>query len=209
MAPDHRPMLRPRVRAGSSQSAGHYLNLDQRLQFFIAHPCRCGTHSNPFAPSPPPTPHPSQQNVCAVPPPPPPSCNCRHADKLHEEVRYLQFTLAQFLGFLEVVRRESPRERPFLQAGNPQGSDTLSTLVEGVRFVLTASPTYLEEWWVWPSRGLLRCRGPGATRVRGPGKANNRTIESNASLARPPSGWLQVPGGPQPDPPGGSAAEDS
>jgi hypothetical protein len=67
-------------------------------------------------------------------------------DGVHEEIRYLLFTMAQFLGFVEVVRREGPRERPFLQAGNPQGSDTLSTLVEGVRFVLCASPQYLEEW---------------------------------------------------------------
>lgn len=70
--------------------------------------------------------------------------------------------MAQFLGFVEVVRREGPRERPFLQAGNPQGSDTLSTLVEGVRFVLTASPTYLEEWYL---EGTNRTH-PGARRRR-------------------------------------------
>ena len=52
--------------------------------------------------------------------------------------------LPQFLGFVEVVRREGPREQAFLQAGNPQGSDTLSTLVEGVRFVLCASQSGLE-----------------------------------------------------------------
>jgi hypothetical protein len=50
----------------------------------------------------------------------------------------------QFLGFLEVVRREGPRERSFLAAGNPQGSDTLATLVEGFRFVLCASPATLQ-----------------------------------------------------------------
>ena len=50
----------------------------------------------------------------------------------------------QFLGFVEVVRREGPRERHFLQAGSPQGSDTLSTLLEGMRFVLCASPDHLE-----------------------------------------------------------------
>lgn len=72
----------------------------------------------------------------------------RATDDVHEEVRYLLFTIAQFLGFLEVVRREGPRERPFLQAGNPQGSDTLSTLLEGVRFALCASPTYLESWYL-------------------------------------------------------------
>lgn len=54
--------------------------------------------------------------------------------------------MAQFLGFVEVLRRESPRERPFLQAGNPQGSDVLSTLIEAVRFFLCSSPSYLEEW---------------------------------------------------------------
>lgn len=61
-----------------------------------------------------------------------------------EEVAYTLFTLAQFLGFLEVVRREGPRERSFLAAGNPQGSDTLATLVEGFRFVLCASPATLQ-----------------------------------------------------------------
>ncbi len=50
----------------------------------------------------------------------------------------------QFLGFLEVVRREGPRERSFLAAGNPQGSDTLATLVESFRFVLCASPATLQ-----------------------------------------------------------------
>jgi hypothetical protein len=50
----------------------------------------------------------------------------------------------QFLGFLEVVRREGPRERSFLAGGNPQGSDTLATLVEGFRFVLCASPATLQ-----------------------------------------------------------------
>ncbi len=37
-----------------------------------------------------------------------------------EEIRYIMFTLAQFLGFVEVVRREGPRERPFLQSGSSQ-----------------------------------------------------------------------------------------
>ncbi|EFN53050.1 expressed protein [Chlorella variabilis] len=54
----------------------------------------------------------------------------------------------EFLGFVEVVRREGPREQAFLQAGNPQGSDTLSTLVEGVRFVLCASQSGLEKWYL-------------------------------------------------------------
>eukprot|EP00879_Flechtneria_rotunda_P021601 GHRR01022768.1.p1 GENE.GHRR01022768.1~~GHRR01022768.1.p1 ORF type:complete len:298 (+),score=65.33 GHRR01022768.1:228-1121(+) len=63
-----------------------------------------------------------------------------------EEIAYTLFTLAQFLGFLEIVRREGPRERSFLAAGNPQGSDTLATLVEGFRFVLCASPAMLQGW---------------------------------------------------------------
>lgn len=63
-----------------------------------------------------------------------------------EEIAYTLFTLAQFLGFLEVVRREGPRERSFLAAGNPQGSDTLATLVESFRFVLCASPATLQGW---------------------------------------------------------------
>lgn len=63
------------------------------------------------------------------------------------EIRYLMFTLSQFLGFVEVVRREGPRENSFLQQGNPQGSDTLFIMVEAIRFVLCASPTYLEAWY--------------------------------------------------------------
>ena len=56
-----------------------------------------------------------------------------------QEVMYTLFNLAQFLGYVEVVRREGPREDAFLQAGNPQGSDTLATLVEGLRFVMSAA----------------------------------------------------------------------
>ena len=52
---------------------------------------------------------------------------------------YTLFNLSQFLGYIEVVRREGPREDAFLQAGNPQGSDTLATLVEGLRFVMSAA----------------------------------------------------------------------
>ncbi|GFH07641.1 uncharacterized protein HaLaN_02471, partial [Haematococcus lacustris] len=43
-----------------------------------------------------------------------------------------------FLGFVEVVRREGPRERSFLQQGNPQGTDTLNCLVEGFRYAMAA-----------------------------------------------------------------------
>ncbi len=76
----------------------------------------------------------------------------------------------QWLGFLEVIRREGPRERSFLQrsggTGNTSqggtstaggaaagpgaqgGTDTLTTLVEGFRFVLSAHPTTLRRWYV-------------------------------------------------------------
>ena len=66
-------------------------------------------------------------------------CNVGSGDVAEEEVMYTLFNLAQFLGFVEVVRREGPREDAFLQAGNPQGSDTLATLVEGLRFVMSAA----------------------------------------------------------------------
>ena len=39
----------------------------------------------------------------------------------------------QLLGFLEVYRREGPRERNFLDEGSLAGSDTLFTLLEGMR----------------------------------------------------------------------------
>ncbi|KAG2483311.1 hypothetical protein HYH03_017816 [Edaphochlamys debaryana] len=119
-----------------------------------------------------------------------------------EEVVYTLFTLAQWLGFLEVIRREGPRERSFLirKPGNgtgtgysagasgprpgfgsrsglfgsgftgfgpaasgaaaaaaaaaPEGgfdgsggADTLTTLVEGFRFVLSAHPATLQKWY--------------------------------------------------------------
>jgi hypothetical protein len=67
-----------------------------------------------------------------------------------EEVTYTLFTLAQFLGFLEIVRREGPRERSFLQLGSPHGGDTLATLLEGVKFALCASPATLEAWLAEP-----------------------------------------------------------
>ena len=66
-------------------------------------------------------------------------CKLTAGDVAEEEVMYTLFNLAQFLGFVEVVRREGPREDAFLQAGNPQGSDTLATLVEGLRFVMSAA----------------------------------------------------------------------
>jgi hypothetical protein len=64
----------------------------------------------------------------------------------HKKHDHNSFTIAQVLGFLEVVRREGPRERSFLQVGNPQGADTLATLVEGLRFVMCASPSTLASW---------------------------------------------------------------
>ncbi|GIL89125.1 hypothetical protein Vretifemale_17004 [Volvox reticuliferus] len=83
-----------------------------------------------------------------------------------EEVVYTLFTLAQWLGFLEVIRREGPRERSFLQRGGGSaaaagggggggggggvstgGADTLTTLVEGFRFVLSAHPATLRKWY--------------------------------------------------------------
>jgi len=70
----------------------------------------------------------------------------------YEEITYTMFTIAQLLGFLEVVRREGPRETSFLQVGNPQGSDTLSTMVEGLRYVMTASPATLQAWAAGPER---------------------------------------------------------
>lgn len=90
------------------------------------------------------------------------SCFDVHESETRLEIRYLMFTLAQFLGFVEVVRREGPREQSFLQAGNPQGSDTLSIMVEAVRFILCASPSYFEEWYM---EGPNRTH-PGARRRR-------------------------------------------
>ncbi|KAI8101382.1 hypothetical protein M9435_001488 [Picochlorum sp. BPE23] len=77
------------------------------------------------------------------------SDQCFDVDEMHAklEIRYFTFCVAQFLGFVEVVRREGPRENSFLQRGNPQGSDTLFVMVEAIRFVLCASPTYLESWY--------------------------------------------------------------
>mmetsp|Transcript_13129 Transcript_13129/g.35736 ORF Transcript_13129/g.35736 Transcript_13129/m.35736 type:complete len:416 (+) Transcript_13129:1-1248(+) len=63
-----------------------------------------------------------------------------------EELVYTLFTIAQFLGYVEVLRREGPRETSFLGAGNPQGTDTLTCLIEGFRFFLSATPARLQEW---------------------------------------------------------------
>jgi len=92
-----------------------------------------------------------------------------------EEVTYTMFTLSQFLGFLEIVRREGPRERSFLQLGSPHGGDTLATLLEGVKYALCASPVTLEAWLAEPPggrdhpgartrtrRGAMRTRSPDA-----------------------------------------------
>ncbi len=78
------------------------------------------------------------------------------------EIKYFAFCMAQFLGFVEVVRREGPREISFLQQGNPQGSDTLFIMVEAIRFVLCASPFYLESWY---NQGPRR-NHPGARKRR-------------------------------------------
>ncbi|EFJ44999.1 hypothetical protein VOLCADRAFT_94688 [Volvox carteri f. nagariensis] len=66
---------------------------------------------------------------------------------VEEEVVYTLFTIAQFLGFVELVRREGPRERSFLQQGNPQGTDTLANLLEGFRFIMCAHPSALQTWY--------------------------------------------------------------
>jgi len=71
-------------------------------------------------------------------------CHAQLAPLTPEPPAHLLQSPTQYLGFVEVVRREAPREHSFLQAGNPQGSDTLSTLIEGMRFVLCASQTGLE-----------------------------------------------------------------
>eukprot|EP00198_Chlamydomonas_reinhardtii_P000359 XP_001689694.1 predicted protein [Chlamydomonas reinhardtii] len=94
-------------------------------------------------------------------------------------VVYTLFTLAQFLGFVELVRREGPRERSFLQQGNPQGTDTLANLLEGFRFVMCAHPAALQAWY---DEGDHRDH-PGA-RSR-PGVPYNTMV----GLVATPGGW--------------------
>ena len=84
------------------------------------------------------------------------------------EVMYMVFCLAQFLGFVEVVRREGPREVSFLAADNPQGSDTLFIMIEAIRFVLCASPESLMAWWSQEEQGRGARNHPGARRRREP-----------------------------------------
>ena len=79
----------------------------------------------------------------------PAAAGCDIGSVCADEVNYAAFTLAQFLGFVEVVRREGPRERSFLQRSGPggaPGSDVLSTFVEGVRFAMCASEDALNFW---------------------------------------------------------------
>lgn len=80
-------------------------------------------------------------------------------DLAEEEVLFTLFNLAQFLGYVEVVRREGPREDAFLQAGNPQGSDTLATLVEGLRFVMSAASGNLVVSYFSAKHSGHPCRG--------------------------------------------------
>ncbi|KAJ9511175.1 hypothetical protein QJQ45_013203 [Haematococcus lacustris] len=65
---------------------------------------------------------------------------------LEQRIYHLVTTTVQFLGFVEVVRREGPRERSFLQQGNPQGTDTLNCLVEGFRYAMAAHSDALRAW---------------------------------------------------------------
>jgi hypothetical protein len=105
-----------------------------------------------------------------------------------EEVTYTLFTLAQFLGFLEIVRREGPRERSFLQLGSPHGGDTLATLLEGVKYALCASPGTLEAWLAEPD---ARRDHPGArsrTRSGGGGRGGDGGGLVAAARLRRPSG---------------------
>jgi hypothetical protein len=88
--------------------------------------------------------------ACDLLPVGPPIPGCTEEDGLcGDEVDYAAFCFAQFLGFVEVVRREGPRERSFLQRDNG-GSDVLSTFVEGVRFVLCSSDEALAFWGATP-----------------------------------------------------------
>jgi hypothetical protein len=84
------------------------------------------------------------------------------------EIMYMVFCLAQFLGFVEVVRREGPREVSFLAADNPQGSDTLFIMIEAVRFVMCASPESLMAWWGQEDLEKGSRNHPGARRRREP-----------------------------------------
>ena len=84
------------------------------------------------------------------------------------EITYMVFCIAQFLGFVEVVRREGPREVSFLAADNPQGSDTLFIMIEAIRFVLCASPESLMAWWSQEEQGRGARNHPGARRRREP-----------------------------------------
>jgi hypothetical protein len=84
------------------------------------------------------------------------------------EIKYMVFCVAQFLGFVEVVRREGPREVSFLAADNPQGSDTLFIMIEAIRFVLCASPESLMAWWSQEEQGRGARNHPGARRRREP-----------------------------------------
>lgn len=84
------------------------------------------------------------------------------------EIQYMVFCVAQFLGFVEVVRREGPREVSFLAADNPQGSDTLFIMIEAIRFVLCASPESLMAWWSQEEQGRGARNHPGARRRREP-----------------------------------------
>ena len=107
-----------------------------------------------------------------------PAAATRHSALCADEVNYAAFCLAQFLGFVEVVRREGPRERSFLQRGGgvagsvgggggggggesgaggteqegEDGSDVLATFVEAVRFVMCASGEALAFWGATPER---------------------------------------------------------
>ena len=73
---------------------------------------------------------------------------------------------------MEVCRREGPRERNFLDEGSLAGSDTLFTLLEGMRFVMCASPA------------TLQVRGQGGAAVGGAGASEGERVTAGHAVSK-------------------------
>ncbi|CAG9462894.1 unnamed protein product [Pedinophyceae sp. YPF-701] len=91
------------------------------------------------------------------------------------ELMFTTYTFCQFLGYMEALRREGPRERSLLDP--MRGSNSLSIMREAFLFVFSAAPATLAQYLDSKGRGGGKREHPGL-RWR-PSREVDRSIDHN------------------------------